>query len=1216
MANTNVNISNRLLTYVKHGIDVTQDMKNIYSNSMILIGDEKQIYVPVLNAYVGVGESRFSQVEEIVNRITDINFKDTIIIPQPANINTDYFTYAVNGIVPVDADNPNEFKITYSISAVPTKKYVDKAIADSKIELSGSYTANGKVVLTNAYLYNGVLSYTYSNLSTSTSGTKNTLGVSVDTTGQLTNLLNPDNVNKGIDVITGIKTSQNGLETVISYTYTKIYASKDHHSSSGDTKPASHVVTNVKLETGGKLSYSTADLSGDYYLQHNAFITYIHQGANGKITSVSGNHFVDIYNEETAGKLTTDPAHKQRIVTDTYLSTTGELTITYKDIFTDITDFTYHNIELVQITPQQNTTEFTYAIVGITTSNNDIASSKHTISYSTLAVPTKKYVDDKISLSQITLTNTGKSDVNNSVVITSTYLSSTGDYSYTYSNLTASVAGISYTLNPSGKQSLSNILNPDNVNKGIDVITGIKVTTDKLETKISYTYTSLYASKDHHSTKSVHDANTSTTLITNVNLSIGGELSYTTVSLTGEGSKPKGFLRSFKQDSLGHVTVSGKEFANIHTRSEAHKLATSKSNADKYVSYAYISEDGELKVSYSYLYVDPQNDFKYHEFSVIQQASIDDNNFVYVVNGINTSYGGNATSHTLSYNLVGVPTKEYVDDLIVANDAMRYRGTVIPASSLSGNITLSYDTTKYSTADVLTGAVYKVSASGYIGSAYVVPGDMIISYMDPASINSATGWNIINENVNLRTATPSKSVNSNGTNRVLTNVSLNNTGTLSYTYAELAVSTNTATISNIGEIRTKQSASVNYNINTSDLNKGFPVITSVSLSQDGVTTKLSYSYSYIYAGVDHHSTGTAANSGTTVKLTYGTASNLVTSVSLSTNGQLQYTYSPVIVETAFSSTYATYSTYSAGIDSIIRSGDTTSGVITNIFIDDNKKLNISYTNLHSGSDANAGFLKSFTQSITGKVTAYTGNFSMKKNTGKKNLSEGSYDFVTAVNLDNTGKLTYDLITVSVTDSYTYNKTLTTNGTIINITGTIGADGSRTWSYMTPSHLYSYISGTNTYTFLQNGKIGQKLTVGGHIEGKGTLEIYGNTILGSNATTTYAKVHGRLIVEQNFYTYGSSYLGNNGSDNTVVTGNLSVSENTTVTKNLTVDGNTTLGNDTSNVTIVKGDLKVNGNTYIGDASSDIVYINSKKINLENNAITLEFIGLKAIWGTIS
>jgi len=1214
--NTNVNISNRLLTYVKHGIDVTQDMKNIYSNSMILIGDEKQIYVPVLNAYVGVGESRFSQVEELVNRIAGASFKDTIIIPQPANINTDYFTYAVNGIVPVDAANPNEFKITYSISAVPTKKYVDEAIADSVLELSGSSATNGKVVLTNTYLYNGVLSYTYSTLSTSTSGTKNTLGVSVDSNGDLTNLLNPDNVNKGIDVITGIKTSQNGLETVVSYTYTKIYASKDHHSSSGNTSAASHVVTNVKLASDGTLSYSTADLSGDYYLQNNAFITYIHQGANGKITSVSGNHFVDIYNEETAGKLTTDSAHKQRIVTDTYLSTTGELTITYKDIFADITDFTYHNIELVQIAPPQNTLEFTYAIVGIATSNNDTAASKHTISYSTLAVPTQKYVDDKISSSQITLTNTGTSAVNNSIVITSTYLSATGDYSYTYSSLTASATGILSTLSPTGKQSLSNILNPDSVSKGIDVITGITVTTDKLETKISYTYTSLYASKDHHSTESTHDANISTTLITNVNLSTSGELSYTTVSLAGSGSKPKGFLRGFTQDSLGHVTVSGKEFTNIHTRSDAHKLATSVSNADKYVSYTYISEDGELKVSYTYLYVDPENDFKYHEFGVTQQAAVGDNNFVYVVKGINTSNGGNATSHTLSYALVGVPTKKYVDDLIEANDAMRYRGTVAPASSSSGNITLTYDTAKYSTADVSTGAVYKVSASGYIGSAYVVPGDMIISYMDPASVNSATGWNIINENVNLRTATPSSSTNSDETKRVLTNVSLNNTGTLSYTYAELAVSTNTATIANIGEIRNKQSASTNYNINTSDSNKGFPVITSVSLTQDGVTTKLSYSYSYIYAGVGHHSTGTAANSGTTVKLTYETASNLVTSVSLSTNGQLQYTYSPVIVETAFSSTYATYSTYSAGIDSIKRSGDTTSGVLTNIFIDDNKKLNVSYTNLSSGSDANAGFLKSFTQTITGKVTAVTGNFSMKKNTGTKDLSQGSYDFVTAVNLDNTGKLTYDLITVSVTDSYTYNKTLTANGTIINITGTTGADGSRTWSYMTPDYLYTYVHSTSTYLFMENGKVGQNLTVLGHIEGKGDLTISGNTTLGTNATTTYTKVHGKLIVEQNFYTYGSSYLGDGASDNTVVTGSLSVSENATITKNLTVNGNTTLGNEASDVATVKGDLKVNGNTYIGDASSDIVYMNSRKINLENNAITLEFIGLKALWGTIS
>ena len=877
----------------------------------------------------------------------------------------------------------------------------------------------------------------------------------------------------------------------------------------------------------------------------------------------------------------------------------------------------YHELGIIQ-PASQGDINFAYALVSLTTTNPGLAKD-HTISYTVVGLPTLTYINNFVNTTiadTLDFDNTGTNTVNNSVVITNTYLSSNGNYSYTYSSLTSSASGILSNLNPSNKQSLSNILNPDSVSKGVDVITGITVTTDKLETKISYTYTSLYASKDHHSTESAHDANISTTLITNVNLSVGGELSYTTVSLTGDGSKPKGFLRSFSQDSLGRVTVSGKDFINIHTRSAAHKLATSVSSADKYVSYAYISEDGELNVSYTYLYVDPENDFKYHEFGVTQQAAIGDNNFVYVVKGINTSNAGNATSHTLSYALVGVPTKKYVDDLIEANDAMRYRGTVVPASSSSGNITLKYDTAKYSTADVSTGAVYKVSASGYIGSAYVVPGDMIISYMDPASSNSATGWNIINENVNLRTATPSSSTNSDGTKRVLTNVSLNNTGTLSYTYAELAVSTNTATIANIGEIRNKLSASNNYNINTSDSNKGFPVITSVSLTQDGVTTKLSYSYSYIYAGTGHHSTKTAANSGTTVKLTYETASNLVTSVSLSTNGELQYTYSPVIVETAFSSTYATYSTYSTGIDSIKRSGDVDKGVLTNIFIDDNKKLNVSYTNLSSGSDVDAGFLKSFTQTITGKVTAITGNFSTKKNTGTKVLSEGSYDFVTAINLDNTGKLTYDLITVSVTDSYTYNKTLSANGTVINITGTNGTDGSRTWSYMTPTNLYAYIQGTSTYLFMQNGKVGQNLTVNGHIEGKGNLEIYGNTLLGSSTTGTYTKVHGRLIVEQNFYTYGSSYLGDNSSDNTIVTGNLSVSENATITKNLTVNGNTTLGNDASDIATVKGDLKVNGNTYIGDAYSDIVYMNSKKINLENNAITLEFIGLKALWGTIS
>ena len=44
--NSNVNIGDRMFAYIKHGVDVSDDIKNVFSNSLIVIGDEQQIYIP------------------------------------------------------------------------------------------------------------------------------------------------------------------------------------------------------------------------------------------------------------------------------------------------------------------------------------------------------------------------------------------------------------------------------------------------------------------------------------------------------------------------------------------------------------------------------------------------------------------------------------------------------------------------------------------------------------------------------------------------------------------------------------------------------------------------------------------------------------------------------------------------------------------------------------------------------------------------------------------------------------------------------------------------------------------------------------------------------------------------------------------------------------------------------------------------------------------
>ena len=72
MANSNVNIASKLYAYIKHGVDIDQNIKQIYYNSMIFIGDEQQIYVPVMDTYVGIGMTAYNNT---LDRITALEQK-------------------------------------------------------------------------------------------------------------------------------------------------------------------------------------------------------------------------------------------------------------------------------------------------------------------------------------------------------------------------------------------------------------------------------------------------------------------------------------------------------------------------------------------------------------------------------------------------------------------------------------------------------------------------------------------------------------------------------------------------------------------------------------------------------------------------------------------------------------------------------------------------------------------------------------------------------------------------------------------------------------------------------------------------------------------------------------------------------------------------------------------------------------------------------------
>lgn len=61
-------IADKIFSYIDTKEALTTEMLNEYRNSLIFIGDERQIYNPLTGAYVGIGMSYFNQVkEEILN---------------------------------------------------------------------------------------------------------------------------------------------------------------------------------------------------------------------------------------------------------------------------------------------------------------------------------------------------------------------------------------------------------------------------------------------------------------------------------------------------------------------------------------------------------------------------------------------------------------------------------------------------------------------------------------------------------------------------------------------------------------------------------------------------------------------------------------------------------------------------------------------------------------------------------------------------------------------------------------------------------------------------------------------------------------------------------------------------------------------------------------------------------------------------------------------
>ena len=639
-----------------------------------------------------------------------------------------------------------------------------------------------------------------------------------------------------------------------------------------------------------------------------------------------------------------------------------------------------------------------------------------------------------------------------------------------------------------------------------------------------------------------------------------------------------------------------------------------------------------------------------HELYITQNQLQGNANFAYLLNGISITNEGTSLEHTISYNVVGIPTKEYVDSLIEANDALRYCGTVTPADAINGNITLEHfydpnddpnviDVAHHGIPDTSRGAVYKVTSEGYVGDEYVKAGDMIISYLDNAQVSTYVGWNVINENLHIITEDPTNAKNTEG-NKVLTNVHITDDGRLSYTTYSLSVQVNRGISFNQGQISTNGNATINqFDVlrNNGIINMGIPVITDVTLTQTDLMTELTYSYTYIYANRGHHSTATPTNTVAGQTPTYiclgQTPTNVLTGVAISADGELSYSYTPIVVQDSEHSHQADQGTLSYGLNYIKGSTGDESGVITRVYLSSyvdpvtgvthDNTLTYAYTSL-SGGDGHGSltdngtkdFVKAWSQTTEGKFSAEFGAFTYDPTTETHYISNGTYNFITNVNLDHEGKLSYTRTEITLTDSYTYNSVqdITDAGRVFIKTGVYPENKNlRSYSYLYNEDVlgYTYVYKNNSGMYRSYDFTYASQYINGNLE---TLTINGQGNMTSGGPFTAkstADVKGNTTLELQLFVYqGVTVNTLGGSFNAKRDVNLAQDIGDVTAYGVTYLGKAR-GANAASMTYVCGD------TYVGGDISNTIYLVSKniKLNADTSTSKVEFTGLDRLWGTI-
>ena len=85
-------LGDKRFTYIDKAADLTLDMIKQYRDSLILISDEKQIYNPLTNSYVGIGMTAYNNLIKKIDN--NANLSTFIYLNKTTNTNKEYkFTF-------------------------------------------------------------------------------------------------------------------------------------------------------------------------------------------------------------------------------------------------------------------------------------------------------------------------------------------------------------------------------------------------------------------------------------------------------------------------------------------------------------------------------------------------------------------------------------------------------------------------------------------------------------------------------------------------------------------------------------------------------------------------------------------------------------------------------------------------------------------------------------------------------------------------------------------------------------------------------------------------------------------------------------------------------------------------------------------------------------------------------------------------------------------